>query len=106
MRKTDAKNATERLLDEAYLLILTRRPSPSGLAAALGVPMSALDRILHRLSKALAQHDLRVASPGAGARKQLQIEALGGPNGKPVAIGPESLKVRKLPARLPRAEGR
>lgn len=95
------KPTTGQLLDEAYLLILTRRPSPAALAAALGIPIPALGRALRRLSKDLVKSGLRVASAGTGIRKQLQIEALGGPKGKAVDIDPASPKVRTLPANRP-----
>lgn len=95
--RTAVSRPVESLLDEVYLLILTRRPSPTSLAQALGVSVATLNRALRRLSRRLKPRGLRVASSGRGARRQFQIEVLAGPKGRAVAVGPETLRVRKLP---------
>jgi hypothetical protein len=91
----------DELLDEAYLLILTRRPAASELARQLRVPKTVLHRVLRRLSDELKTFGLRVGSAGTGKKKTLQVEALGEREGTPVAIGRDTLAVRQLPRQRP-----
>jgi len=88
----------ERLMDEAYLLILTQRPGSTGLARELGISKQDLDPVLRKLSNEIKRSDLRVVSSRGGKEIVLQIQALRSP-GKPVEIGPDTLKVRKMPPR-------
>jgi hypothetical protein len=101
LRNTPGATRLDGLLDEAYLLILTRRPSASTLARALQVPKTTVDRALRQLCSELKPLGLRVGSAGTGKKRTLQIEALGERRGKPVAIGPEALAVRRMPRQRP-----
>ncbi len=91
----------QRLLDEAYLFILTQHPTSVVLARELGVSKAVLDRILRRLSHEIKKSNLQVASAGRGQRKLLQIQAFGESRVKPVEIGPDTLCVRKMPPHRP-----
>jgi hypothetical protein len=90
----------ETLLDEAYLLVLARRPTASALARELGVPNGKLARILQVLSESIRKHGFRVASTGKGKRRVLEIRSL--ENFAEVAqVNPKTLGARKLPRLRP-----
>lgn len=89
------------LIDEAYLLILTRRPTATALAGELGVHTVVLTRILLDLSKSLRNTHVRLVSEGTGKDRVLRIEKVGGPGGKPIGLGSATLGVRKKPAGRP-----
>jgi hypothetical protein len=90
----------ETLLDEAYLLVLTRRPTAASLARELGVSEGKLDRILVLLSAKIKKRGLRVVRVRRGEGRLLEIRFLKDPT-KAAQIGPRTLRVRRLPSRRP-----
>lgn len=102
-----AKNETgpardfESLMDEAYLIILSRRPTPAALARTLGIPKRVSDEVVRRLAMDLRRKGFRVAISITESVRTLEIRRLRRTAGKPVRIGPQTLSVRKLPSRRP-----
>lgn len=103
-RRREARAAAtefDRLLDEAYLLILTRRPQASELARALGVTTRVMGRVVCRLDGDVRVKGFLIGCIGTGGSRRFQIESLRGPKGTAIPLGPEALKVRRLPASSP-----
>ena len=88
------------LLDEAYLFILTRRPTAVALARGLRISEERLDEVLRRLSASIKKNRLRVSSLGRGKGRVLEIRSFKDP-AKPVDVDSSTLGVRRLPPRRP-----
>lgn len=99
--KSKGKRTSEQLLDEAYLLILCGRPKPSALAEDLRIRAARLNQVLEKLSSSLRKDRLRIGKVGLGSASFLQIERLCGPRGNAVEVGPDTLRVRRMPQRRP-----
>lgn len=90
----------ETLLDEAYLLILSRRPTAGDLARELRVSKSRLGQLLRRLSAGIRQHGLLVHRAGKGDRRVLEIRTVEDPT-LAAPVDPRTLRARRLPPRRP-----
>jgi len=91
----------DRPLDEAYLLILTRRPGAAALAREMGITQRRLDQVLRSLEEDLEAIGFRTVSVVNGKDRALRFEARGANRGRPITIGPHSLRARRMPPSPP-----
>jgi hypothetical protein len=83
-------------LDEAYLLILARHPTPQALARLLGIKQAAIADLLEDLSREIKTKGFGVYRRRSGSRIVLVIRRLGR-KGKSVKLTPRTLGVRSRP---------
>lgn len=94
---TIKRRTPDRLLEEAYLFILTRRPAESDLLKCLRIRRQELRGVLRGLSQVLKKRGLKVVAVRREGRRSFNITANAESDSKPVSMTPDSLGAMPTP---------